>query len=137
MPLIIIAVLLYLAYRFEKARRSGAATATAPKAVTGSRTAAVGGSSLPGNSFDSGNAMTLGPEGPCDSASDPKTLTYATCGGENGGSPVASSPPLSPSGVVSGRGWVAPDKSPPAQTSTPVNVTAASATNKRRFVRGN
>ena len=129
MPLILILVLLYFAWRYKQ----GHSKATSKRPT---KTATLGGSNLPGNNFDNGTTQGLGPSIPCDCPTSPGTVTYATQGGEDGSDPTAAPPPPPTSSpVTTGNGWVAANQDPPPLTLTPSFSGVINAVKNSRFVK--
>lgn len=127
MPLVLIAVVLYVAYEYMKHKRSGAHPAP--------QTATLGGQSLPGNAWDNGSTQSLAPPGPCDCPPDGSTLVYANDGGESGALPTAATPPSpAPSYMMQGDLLMSGDD-PGALTLVPTTTNAVSAANHFSRVR--
>src|SRR5258708_1597919 len=85
MPIVLIAVVLYVAYEYLKHKKNG--VLHSPGQV-----AQVGGRNFPGNQYDNGNAGTLAPVGPCDRPPAGSDLLYASNGGEYGELPTTRTP---------------------------------------------
>jgi hypothetical protein len=127
MPVVIVLILLYFAWRYKKGHSTSTGSPT--------KTATLGGSNLPGNNFDNGTTQGLGPSIPCDCPAAPGTVTYATSGGEDGTSPTAVALPITSSSVTAGNGWVAANADPPPLTLTPTFSSVVNAVKNSRFVK--
>jgi hypothetical protein len=129
MQIVIIFVILYVAWEYLKAKKAGLPTGPTTK------TAVLGGQSLPGNSYDNGSTATLGATAPCDCPPEGSSLIYANDGGESGALPTTASPAQpDPSYIAQGNILMTGDDPAPL-TLVPSTTTAVSAANSKHRVR--